>query len=295
MKFSIKDFFSKCDQICRKLRIWSFTEEILNGEFHFFVQCLLQEILSKITTQHQQKSFLSGQILKHKKQLNRKSRLLSNIFSIKETRKVIASEKKLAIFFALPDLFFPKSTLVAVVEKPTFISLGFMKLYLLERSTVFRSATLMHFIIISGLTIRFTIFLMILNKSLYKYRTMGSSVWYLTENGCNISATKLKLSFAGVKRSLIADWRPKKHFEFGLFDFGSLCQKLLIFKMFGQISRSHSATCLSSTHLKIKELFVSYFTLFVKNYKFQVKISRCINFYMWKYDKLNYLTFTRTP
>ena len=23
MKFSIKDFFSKCSQICRKLRIWS--------------------------------------------------------------------------------------------------------------------------------------------------------------------------------------------------------------------------------------------------------------------------------
>ena len=23
MKFSIKDFFSKCDQICRKMRIWS--------------------------------------------------------------------------------------------------------------------------------------------------------------------------------------------------------------------------------------------------------------------------------
>ena len=23
MKFSIKNFFSKCDQICRKLRIWS--------------------------------------------------------------------------------------------------------------------------------------------------------------------------------------------------------------------------------------------------------------------------------
>ena len=23
MKFSIKDFFKKCDQICRKLRIWS--------------------------------------------------------------------------------------------------------------------------------------------------------------------------------------------------------------------------------------------------------------------------------
>ena len=23
MKFSIKDFFNKCDQICRKLQIWS--------------------------------------------------------------------------------------------------------------------------------------------------------------------------------------------------------------------------------------------------------------------------------
>ena len=35
-KFSIKDFFSKCDQILRKLRIWShFTEEILHGKLHF--------------------------------------------------------------------------------------------------------------------------------------------------------------------------------------------------------------------------------------------------------------------
>ena len=40
MKFSIKNFFSKCDQIRWKLRIWSnFTEEILNGKLHFFVQC----------------------------------------------------------------------------------------------------------------------------------------------------------------------------------------------------------------------------------------------------------------
>ena len=132
--------------------------------FIFFVQCLSQEILSKITTQHQQKSFLSGQILKHNKQLNRKSRLPSNIFSIEETRKLIVSEKNQQFVFSLPDLFFPKSTIVAV-EKPTFISLGFMKLNLLERSTFFRSATLMHFII-SGLTIRFTIFLMISSKSL---------------------------------------------------------------------------------------------------------------------------------
>ena len=31
MKFSIKDFFGKCDQIRRKLR----TEEILNGKLQF--------------------------------------------------------------------------------------------------------------------------------------------------------------------------------------------------------------------------------------------------------------------
>ena len=36
MKFPIKDFFSKCVQIHRKLRIWShFTEEVLNGKLHF--------------------------------------------------------------------------------------------------------------------------------------------------------------------------------------------------------------------------------------------------------------------
>ena len=34
MKFSIKDFFSKCDQIRRKLLV-TFTEEILNGNLHF--------------------------------------------------------------------------------------------------------------------------------------------------------------------------------------------------------------------------------------------------------------------
>ena len=33
MKFSIKDFFSKCDQMRSFLRIWApFTEEILNGK-----------------------------------------------------------------------------------------------------------------------------------------------------------------------------------------------------------------------------------------------------------------------
>ena len=36
MKFSIKDFFSKCDQIRSFLRIlFKFTEEIINGKLHF--------------------------------------------------------------------------------------------------------------------------------------------------------------------------------------------------------------------------------------------------------------------
>ena len=39
MKFSIKDFFSKCDQICRKLGITgdlvTYTEEILNVRLNF--------------------------------------------------------------------------------------------------------------------------------------------------------------------------------------------------------------------------------------------------------------------
>ena len=35
MKFSIKDFFSKYDQICRKLDLVTFTEEIFNGKPHF--------------------------------------------------------------------------------------------------------------------------------------------------------------------------------------------------------------------------------------------------------------------
>ena len=39
MKFSIKDFFSKSDQIRRKLDLVTFTEEILNGKFQFFVKC----------------------------------------------------------------------------------------------------------------------------------------------------------------------------------------------------------------------------------------------------------------
>ena len=35
MKFSIRDFSSKCDQIHRTLRIWSHLLKILNGKLHF--------------------------------------------------------------------------------------------------------------------------------------------------------------------------------------------------------------------------------------------------------------------
>ena len=35
VKFSIKDFFSNCDQIRRRLDLVTSTEEVLNGKFHF--------------------------------------------------------------------------------------------------------------------------------------------------------------------------------------------------------------------------------------------------------------------
>ena len=35
MKFSIKDFFSKCDEIHSFLRVVTFTEDILIGKLHF--------------------------------------------------------------------------------------------------------------------------------------------------------------------------------------------------------------------------------------------------------------------
>ena len=38
MKFYIKGLFSKCDQT--RSFLVTFTEEILNGKFHFFVQCM---------------------------------------------------------------------------------------------------------------------------------------------------------------------------------------------------------------------------------------------------------------
>ena len=50
MKFSIKDYFSKCDQIRKKLWTWLQTEEILNGKLHFLCSgtfnCIFQSTKS---------------------------------------------------------------------------------------------------------------------------------------------------------------------------------------------------------------------------------------------------------
>ena len=43
MKFSIKDFFSKCDQIRRTADTVTFTEEILNGKLHFWAVLLVSD------------------------------------------------------------------------------------------------------------------------------------------------------------------------------------------------------------------------------------------------------------
>ena len=45
MKFSIKDFFSKCDQICRKLRIWSHLLKKPLMENFIFCAVLLPKLL----------------------------------------------------------------------------------------------------------------------------------------------------------------------------------------------------------------------------------------------------------
>ena len=44
MKFSIKDFFSKCDQIRNTVDLVTFTEEILNAKLHFL--CFERLLLS---------------------------------------------------------------------------------------------------------------------------------------------------------------------------------------------------------------------------------------------------------
>ena len=41
MKFSIKDFFSKCKQIQKTADLLTFTEEILNGKLHFLCNVAL--------------------------------------------------------------------------------------------------------------------------------------------------------------------------------------------------------------------------------------------------------------
>ena len=47
MKFSIKDLFSKCDQIRRKLPVWShLLKKSLMGNFNFFAVLITHEIMT---------------------------------------------------------------------------------------------------------------------------------------------------------------------------------------------------------------------------------------------------------
>ena len=63
MKFSITDFFSKCDQIRRKLRIWSHLLKKSVMENFIFVQCILNTGRNVtgdcIPLLEQQKSFIN--------------------------------------------------------------------------------------------------------------------------------------------------------------------------------------------------------------------------------------------
>ena len=63
MKFSIKDFFSKCDQIRSFLTadLIRFTEEIFHGQLHFLYSVRLLKIQGEIVSQNVNKilNFLS--------------------------------------------------------------------------------------------------------------------------------------------------------------------------------------------------------------------------------------------
>ena len=50
MKFSIKDFFSKCDQICRKLRIRSNLLKFFTDITENFIFCAVKGVCLKIWT-----------------------------------------------------------------------------------------------------------------------------------------------------------------------------------------------------------------------------------------------------
>ena len=64
MNFSIKDFFSKCDQICRKLRIWShLLKKSLMANFIFYAVFHVIVILARASSCTAWKVSVSGVIL----------------------------------------------------------------------------------------------------------------------------------------------------------------------------------------------------------------------------------------
>ena len=53
MNFSIKDFFGKCDQICRKLRIWlHLPKKYLMEIFMFLRSVLSKDVIIFVTNYH---------------------------------------------------------------------------------------------------------------------------------------------------------------------------------------------------------------------------------------------------
>ena len=73
MKFSIKDFFSKCDQIRRKLRIWSYLLKKCLMENFFFCAVL---VLKFMNTKHAHKTICPHQTLLKDFLRNSKSEIL---------------------------------------------------------------------------------------------------------------------------------------------------------------------------------------------------------------------------
>ena len=65
MQFTIKDFISKCDQIRRKLRIWSYLLKKSLMENCIFVQCSLKTTNISLNTAFWQTSFPATTAYEH--------------------------------------------------------------------------------------------------------------------------------------------------------------------------------------------------------------------------------------
>ena len=88
MKYSINDIFSKCDQIHRKLRIWShLLEEILNGKLHFL--CSVSYDLVKKTERKKER-----EINKRKEKIKTEKTKIKNKKRNKKSKQEKKNQKK---------------------------------------------------------------------------------------------------------------------------------------------------------------------------------------------------------